>query len=274
MNRFSVPFLCHYVMEIVFMGTGTSQGVPMIAHDAPELDLENPRNWRTRSSAHIVMGERHVQIDAGPEFRLQCVHNNIAWIDEFILTHGHADHIMGMDDLRRFIDMRGGMALPVYGNADGLRRVREVFPYAIRPIPQFKGYPAFSLLEMPPVLELPGGNIRSFTLPHGLHSVLGLVFEEAGSGHRIGYFTDCKEVPDSAIEAAKGADIVVLDALRPAPHPTHMNIDEAVAAALRIGARETYLTHMTYHVDYERESRRLPPGIFFAFDGLRRVAGA
>ena len=91
-------------MEIIFMGTGTSQGVPMIAHDPEKLDLQNPKNWRSRSSIHVVMDGCHIQVDAAQEFRLQCIQNNIQQIDYFVLTHGHADHILGMDDLRRFCD--------------------------------------------------------------------------------------------------------------------------------------------------------------------------
>lgn len=256
-------------MEITFLGTGTSQGVPMIAHEAPELDLEDPRNWRTRTSAHVVMGGHHIQIDAAPEFRLQCVHCGITRIDTFVLTHGHADHIIGMDDLRRFIDLRGGEALPVYSTEEGLQRVREIFPYAIRSRPEFKGYPAFAPHRMPARLELPGGVIESTLLPHGRVDVLGLVFTEAGTGQRLAYYTDCKRLPPEARDLARGADLVVLDALRPMDHPTHMTVGEAIETALELGARRSFLTHMTYMIDHERDSAMLPDGIAFAYDGLR-----
>lgn len=256
-------------MEIVFMGTGTSQGVPMIAHDSPELDLDDARNWRTRTSAHVVMGGHHVQIDAAPEFRLQCLRSSIEKVDTFILTHGHADHVLGMDDLRRFVDLRDGDALPVYATEEGQERVRAIYPYAIRPKPEFKGYPAFDLRAMPDRLELPGGTIESTLLPHGRVEVLGLVFTEEGSGRRLAYFTDCKRLPDEARRLAQGVDLVVLDALRPMEHPTHMTIDEAVAAAQGLGARRTLLTHMTYMIDFERDSKGLPEGVEFAYDGLR-----
>ena len=241
----------------------------MIAHDSPGLDLGDPRNWRTRTSAHVVMGGHHIQIDAAPEFRLQCIQSSITKIDTFILTHGHADHVIGMDDLRRFIDLRGGDALPVYGTEEGLDRVRAIFPYAIRQRPEFKGYPAFALHLAPERLELPGGVLETVRLPHGRVEVLGLVFTENETGKRLAYFTDCKEVPTTARAAAKDADVVVLDALRPDPHPTHMTIDESVATALEMGARQTWLTHMTYMIDHARHDAELPPGISFAYDGLR-----
>ncbi|MCC5841742.1 MAG: MBL fold metallo-hydrolase [Opitutales bacterium] len=256
-------------MELIFLGTGTSQGVPMIAHDAPGLDLKEKRNWRTRSSVHVVMDGHHVQVDASPEFRLQCVFNGIHQVDTFILTHGHADHIMGMDDLRRFIDLRDGLALPVYGWDEGLERVRRIFPYAIRERPVVRGYPAFSLQMMPPVLETPGGRIYATPLPHGGIEVIGLVFEEASSGKRLAYYTDCKSVPEEAMILAREADVVVLDALRPVPHPSHMSIDEAVQAAKAIGAPATYFTHMTFMIDHVRDGERLPPGVAYAYDGLR-----
>jgi phosphoribosyl 1,2-cyclic phosphate phosphodiesterase len=257
-------------MELIFLGTGTSQGVPMIAQrkDAP-IDLRNPKNWRTRTSAHIVMGGLHIQIDAAQELRLQCIREEIPAVDLFILTHGHADHILGMDDLRRYCDLRKGEALPVYGTQEGLERVRSVFPYAVRERPLASGYPAFSLHQMPPRLELEGGSVQSVLLPHGPVQTLGLVFTEASSGSRIAYFTDCLAVTDEAVEISRGADVAVLDALRPRPHPTHMNTQEAIAAAGAIGAKRTFFTHMTYEVDHETDGKALPEGVHYAYDGLR-----
>lgn len=257
-------------MEILFLGTGTSQGIPMIAHDPGEAcDLSDSRNWRTRTSAHIRMGNLALQIDAAPEFRMQCLANHIEWIDLFFLTHGHADHILGMDDLRRFIDLRDGHALPVYSTPEGLERVSSIYPYAIRPKPEFKGYPAFDLALMPSRLTTSAGTIHYTPLPHGRFEVMGLVFEEAETGKRLAYYTDCKRLTPEARELARGADLLVLDALRPMPHPTHMTVHEAVEAAMEVGARQTWLTHMAYYVDHARDSRNLPAGIQFAYDGLR-----
>ena len=257
-------------MEITFLGTGTSQGVPMIAHDPGDsCDLADKRNWRTRTSAHLKMDGQSIQIDAAPEFRLQCIANKIESIDLFLLTHGHADHIMGMDDLRRFIDLRGGTALPVYGTDEGLQRVATIFPYAIRPKPEFKGYPAFALEPMPAVLELPSGTVAWTPLPHGRMEVMGLVFTERSSGRKLAYYTDCKRLTPKARELAAGADLLVLDALRPMPHPTHMTLHEAIETAEELGAGQTFFTHMTYMIDHERDSKKLPSGMAFAYDGLR-----
>lgn len=241
----------------------------MIAQPEGGCDLSNPKNWRTRTSIHVEMGGHHIQVDATPEFRLQCIQNEITQIDTFILTHSHADHILGMDDLRRFCDLIGGAALPVYSSDDGLQRIREIFPYAVRDKPLAVGYAAFNLRKMPPVLELPGGRVESVYLPHGTIEVLGLVFTETGTGKKFVYYTDCKKVIDEAFVLSKEADVVVLDGLRPSSHPSHMSIAEATEAAIKIGAPRSFLTHMTYKVDHETTEAELPDNIRLAYDGLR-----
>ena len=256
-------------MEVVFLGTGTSQGVPMIACDCAVCTSADPRNRRTRSSIHVEMDGLHVQVDATPEFRLQCLREDIRQLDLFILTHGHADHITGMDDLRRFCDLAGGQALNVYTTDEGMARVLAIFPYAIAERPVAKGYVAFKLQEMPGALELPQGTIRSTLLPHGGINTLGLVFEERSSGRKFVYYNDCKRVTREALELARGADVVALDGLRPEPHPTHMNIAEACAAAAEIGAPLTYLTHLTHTIDHAACEPTLPRGVKLAYDGLR-----
>lgn len=256
-------------MEILFLGTGTSQGVPMIACECAVCRSADPRNRRTRTSVHVVMGGLHIQVDAAPEFREQCIRFGLRKVDLFVLTHPHADHILGMDDLRRFCDLRGSEGIPVFGSADGMQRVRDIFPYAIGERPIFKGYPAFVLHEMPPVLDLGVGTISAIELPHGRMRVLGLVFAEKKSGAKFAYYTDCKEVGEGARELARGSHVVVLDGLRPEPHPTHMSVDEAIATAHAIGAPRNYLTHMTHSIDHEPTEAGLPKDVRLAYDGLR-----
>lgn len=258
-------------MEIIFLGTGTSQGVPMIGCDCEVCRSTDPRDRRTRTSVHVVMDGFHIQVDAGQEFRLQCIAHEISRVDLVLLTHGHADHLLGMDDLRRFCDLRGGDNLPVYSTPEGLKRIASVYPYAILDRPLVRGYPAFRLSEMSSVLETPGGVIRSILLPHGPVQVLGLIFEERSSGRKFTYYTDCKEVGPEARDLARGSDLVVLDALRPEPHPSHMNIEEAIETALDIGAPRTCFTHLTHTVKYNVYEKSLPPNIALAYDGLRVV---
>jgi phosphoribosyl 1,2-cyclic phosphate phosphodiesterase len=256
-------------MEVIFLGTGTSQGVPMIACDCAVCTSADPRNQRTRTSIHVVMDGLHVQVDAAPEFRLQCRREKIAQLDVFILTHGHADHVAGMDDLRRFCDLAGGSALTIHTTAEGAGRVRAMFPYAMGDKPAAKGYAAFKLVAMPAMLDLPQGTIQSTLLPHGGIETLGLIFTERSSSNKFVYYTDCKSVPPAAIALARGADVVVLDGLRPTPHPSHLSIDEALAVAREIGAPQTWLTHLTHTSDHATLAASLPPGVQPAHDGLR-----
>ncbi len=256
-------------MDVIFLGTGTSQGVPMIACDCAVCTSTDGRNHRTRASIHVVMDGLHIQVDAAPELRLQCLREGVTWVDLFILTHGHADHVVGMDDLRRFCDLLGGNALTVYTTDEGMARVLSIYPYAIMERPVVKGYAAFKLESMPDQLDLPQGTIQATLLPHGGVNTLGLIFIERSSGKKFVYYTDCKRVPRDAVSLAKGADVVVLDGLRPEPHPSHMSIPEAVLVAGEIGAAQTYLTHITHLSDHAATEAALPEGIRLAYDGLR-----
>lgn len=253
------------------MGTGTSHGVPMIGCDCPICSSDNPRNQRTRTSIHVKMGDHAIQVDIAPEFRLQCVANQIQHIDWVVLTHSHADHVAGMDDLRRFIDFREGEGLPVYAFEEVLERMRLMYPYAVRDRPEFRGYPAFipQSIERHSTVEFPWGTLQTTVLPHGRFEVMGLIFTEKASGKKFTYYTDCKAVSQEARQLAFDSDLVVLDGLRHDPHPTHMSIREAVEVAKAIAAPQTYLIHMTHHVDHDAVDSQLPEGINLSYDGLR-----
>jgi len=256
-------------MEVIFLGTGTSQGVPMIGCNCRVCTSTDPRNHRTRTSIHVIMDGLHLQVDAASEFRLQCVREKINQLDHFILTHGHSDHITGMDDLRRFCDLRGGTALPVYGDPAGLARVRAIYPYAIAERPLARGYPAFTLREIPAELEFPQGTVQSTPLPHGAVTTLGLVFTERSSGRKVAYYTDCKRLTDEAAALARGSDAVIIDGLRPQPHPSHLSIDEAVEAGKGLGAKRVWLTHLTHLSEHAATEAALPAGFGLAYDGQR-----
>lgn len=251
------------------MGTGTSQGVPMIACDCGVCRSDDPRNRRTRTSIHVTMGGLHIQVDAAPEFREQCIRYAVPRVDVFLLTHAHADHVLGMDDLRRFCDQRGFEGIPVYSSPEALRRVGDIYPYAIGARPTHKGYPAFMMHEFPEVLDLEVGTVSTTVLPHGPMNVLGLVFEERKTGAKFAYYTDCKQVPEAGRRLAAGADVLVIDGLRPERHPTHLSIGEAVEAATAIGAEKAYLTHLTHSVDHGPVEATLPDHVRIAYDGLR-----
>lgn len=259
-------------MEIIVLGSGTSHGVPMIACECAVCTSADPRDQRTRASVHVVMDGLRIQIDATPEFRLQVIRARIPCIDLFILTHGHADHILGMDDLRRYCDGREDGTLPVYCAEEGEARVRAIYPYALPPPgPVRDGYARFDLRRMPARLELPEGVIESTPLPHGKIETLGLVFTERSSGRRFAYYTDCKTVPPAGQELARGADLLLIDGLRPTPHPSHQSISEAIEIVARISPRRAFLTHLAHSVAHADEMRLLPESVRFAQDGQRFV---
>ncbi len=253
-------------MRLILLGTGTSFGVPQIGCACRTCSSSDPRDRRTRTAAVIETGGRRLLIDTPPELRLQLVAARVDRVDAVLFTHAHADHVHGIDDLRA-LSVREGASLPAYGAWATMAELAAKFPYIFDP--NVLAHPGTSkpelaahVLEPGRVTPVAGVPVLPLVLPHGGHTVLGF---------RIGpvaYLTDVKEIPAAAQALLKGLDVLVLNALLPRPHPLHLSIPEAVAAAQQLGARRTFLTHLTHDTPHADLAARLPAGIAPAHDGL------
>jgi phosphoribosyl 1,2-cyclic phosphate phosphodiesterase len=249
-------------MRVTFLGTGTSHGVPMIGCGCATCRSTDPRDRRLRPSIYVDADGARLLVDAGPDLREQALRHAIAGVDAILFTHGHADHILGMDDVRAFNAKLGG-PMPCYGDAATLDDIRRTFWYVFAPgTPKGGGLPRLELFAIAGDFCLGRAVIEPIPLWHGKRAILGF---------RIGafaYLTDCSAIPDASWPRLAGLDVLVLDALRDRPHPTHFTLDQAIAAARRVGARRTLFTHMCHDLPHQATSERLPDGMTLAYDGM------
>jgi phosphoribosyl 1,2-cyclic phosphate phosphodiesterase len=249
-------------VRVLFLGTGTSHGVPMIGCDCGVCRSSDPRDTRSRPSILIdLTDDFRILVDTTPDLRTQALRHDIRRIDAILYTHAHADHVMGLDEVRRY-NMLSRAPMPVYGDATTLRELRRTFAYVFESdAPKGGGVPDLRLFTIGGSFSLGRREIVPVPLRHGPWTVLG---------YRVGrfaYLTDCNGVPDASLRLLEGLDVLVLDALRRRPHPTHFTIDQAVDMARRIGARQTYFTHIAHELGHEATCAGLPSGMALAYDG-------
>lgn len=250
-------------VRVTFLGTGTSSGVPVIACGCATCRSDDPRDKRWRPSLALAFDDgASVLVDASPDLRAQALRFQLARVDAILFTHAHADHVLGLDDVRIY-NFRQGSAIPCYGAARTLARVRKMFDYVFDPAtPPGGGLPRLDLHELAGPFSLGGATIIPVPLLHGTLPVLGF---------RIGsfaYLTDCNAIPDASWPLLEDLDVLVLDALRHKAHRTHFTVEQAVDAARRIGARRTLFTHMTHDLPHAPTCAALPEGVSLAYDGL------
>ena len=250
-------------MIVTFLGTGTSTGVPVVGCRCRVCTSADPKNVRLRQSVKIDANGKTFLIDTTPDLRLQLLRDPIPRLDFVLFTHSHADHLMGLDDIRPF-NFRQRETIHAFANGPTAKAIRRAFSYIWSDSQIGGGKPQLELHEVDGTFEHEGIEITPIPVAHGDWTIYG---------YRIGpfaYITDTNGIPDSSIKLLEGVDTLALDGLRPSPpHPTHFTIGEAVGVAKKIGARITYLIHLTHEVDHAEIDRTLPPGVKLAYDGLR-----
>lgn len=234
----------------------------MIACDCPVCTSSDPHDRRTRTSAALTFNGHTILIDTAPELRLQCLATDVRCAHAVFLTHGHADHVAGLDDIRRFNEQLR-RTLEVYGDAATLAIARRMFSYAFTDDPDYpSAKPHLRAVEIDGPIDLFGRTITPIPYWHGPTRVLG---------YRVGavaYCPDCSAIPNESRPLLADLDILVLDALRRRPHPTHFNLDQAIAEAERIGARRTIFTHIAHELGHAETCAALPTGMTLAYDGM------
>lgn len=247
--------------KVLFLGTGTSSGVPSILCSCKVCTSDNPKNNRLRSSVLVSMDDRNILIDTATDLRQQALRYGFTRVDAILFTHAHADHVHGIDEVRIF-SFHGGVPIPCYGDAETIATIHRQFPYIFVPEEERESFiPRITTHEAAGPFRLYDRKIIPVPILHGKQTILG---------YRIGpfaYLGDCNGIPEESEPLLQDLDTLILDALRMEPHPTHFSLDQAVRAAHRINAKRTLFTHMAHQLDHDEINGSLPAGMALAYDG-------
>jgi phosphoribosyl 1,2-cyclic phosphate phosphodiesterase len=249
--------------RVTVLGSGTSHGVPMIGCTCAVCRSTDPRDRRTRPSIYVdVQGGPKLLVDTSTDLRMQALAQGVTRVDAILFTHSHADHVMGLDDSRRFSQMQKG-AIRCYADAATIASLKKSFYYVFDPATdKGGGLPQIELHAIEGRFAVDGVDIQPIPLMHGARPILGFRFGD------FAYLTDTNHLPEEAFALLDGVTVVILDALRHRPHPTHFTVAEAVAVLQRLRPAQSYLTHICHDLPHVATNQSLPAGIELAYDGL------
>lgn len=250
------------MIEVTFLGTGTSNGIPMIGCACPVCTSTDPRDRRGRTSAVVRYDGKSILIDTSPELRSQAIAAGVRSVDAVLFTHAHADHVAGIDDLRRFNELNQAH-LPVFADGYTAELLRERYAYAFQDVfPFYGGKPDLLLNVFDGPFVVFEREVVPITVTHGRWIVQGFRFGP------LVYVTDAKGISDTSLDLMRGADVLIINALRQRPHPTHLSLGEAVDVVSQLRPRQAYIVHVSHEVSHAAVCHSLPPGVTLAYDGL------
>jgi phosphoribosyl 1,2-cyclic phosphate phosphodiesterase len=248
--------------RITFLGTGTSHGVPMIGCGCPVCTSTDPRDRRWRPSLAVeVEGGATLLVDTSPDLRAQALRFGLRRVDAVLFTHPHADHLLGLDDIRRYNTLQQA-AIPCYGDPGTIQEVRRVFAYAFAPRQQGGGVPQLRLFPMLGACSFGPMEVTPVPVFHGRLPIYAYRFGP------FAYVTDCSLIPDDSWPLLEGVRVLAIDALRHRPHPTHLTVAQAIDVVQRLRPERAFLTHICHDLGHAETAARLPRGVELAYDGL------
>jgi len=249
--------------RLTVLGSGTSMGVPTIGCDCVVCHSADPHDRRTRPSVLIEYNDKFVLVDSTPDFREQAIRERIRQLDAVLYTHAHADHILGIDDLRPLSFRHKPSKLPLYAQPEAADFIRTMFRYIFDADYKFGGLPLVELRPIHGPVELFGARFEPVTVIHGESEIFGFRFGSAA------YLTDHSEVPDATLSKLQNLDILFLDALRHTPHPTHSTVENSLRIVEELKPKRAFFTHICHDLPHEATNAALPPNVRLSYDGMK-----